>query len=94
VDKAGLFHKIPRIDDTRLEEIFAREVLANLVRKELLSQESAEKITAWRHSGFSVHSKVKAKTRKEAEQVGKYMIRPSLSLERLSLDEKQGKLSY
>lgn len=31
VDKAGLFHKIPRIDDSRLAELFAREVLGFLV---------------------------------------------------------------
>jgi hypothetical protein len=36
VDAAGVFHQIPRIDDVRLAEIFAREVLAMLVRKELL----------------------------------------------------------
>ena len=39
VDEAGVFHMIPRIDDSRLAEIFAREVLADLVRKELLSPE-------------------------------------------------------
>jgi len=48
----------------------------------------------WRHSGFSVHSKVRAETRQEAERVGKYMIRPLLSLERLSLDEREGKVCY
>jgi len=37
VDEAGVFHKIPRIDDSRLAEIFVREVLAMLVRKELWS---------------------------------------------------------
>src|SRR4030042_2446912 len=37
VDKAGEFHKVPRIDDTRLAELFAREVLADLVHKKLLS---------------------------------------------------------
>ncbi|MGQ9471378.1 MAG: hypothetical protein ACUVR0_06780 [Candidatus Aminicenantales bacterium] len=36
----------------------------------------------------SVHRRVRAKTKTEAEQVGKYMIRPFLSLERLSLDER------
>ena len=39
VDEAGLFHKIPRIDDSRLTEVFAREVLADLVGRELLSPE-------------------------------------------------------
>ena len=32
-DEAGVFHQIPRIDDSRLAEVFAREVLAMLVRK-------------------------------------------------------------
>jgi len=48
----------------------------------------------WRHSGFSIHSKVRAQTRKEAERVGKYMIRPLLSLARLSFSEKEGQVSY
>ena len=51
-------------------------------------------MATWRHSGFSVHSKIRAKTRKEAERVGKYMIRSLLSLERLSFSEKEGKVIY
>jgi ribosomal protein S27E len=94
VDEAGVFHKIPRIDDSRLAELFAREVLADLVRKELLSPEWAERLLSWRHTGFNVHSRVRAKTKREAEPVGKYMIRPLLSLERLSLDEKEGQVCY
>jgi hypothetical protein len=94
VDEAGVFHKIPRIDDWRLAELFAREVLADLIRKELLSAEWAERILAWRHTGFSVHSRVRARTKEEAERVGQYMIRPLLSLQRLSLDEKEGKVCY
>jgi len=39
-----------------------------------------EKIAGWHHSGFSVNSKVKAKTMEEAERVVKYMIRPLLYL--------------
>jgi hypothetical protein len=46
---------VVRIDDLRLAEIFAREVLAMLVRKELLSPEWAERILSWPHSGFNVH---------------------------------------
>jgi hypothetical protein len=94
VDEAGVFHKVPRIDDSRLASLFAREVLSDLVRKELLSPEWAERLLSWRHTGFSVHSRVRAKTKLEAEGVGKYMIRPLLSLERLSLDEKPGNLCY
>ena len=50
VDEAGVFHKIPRIDDSRLAEIFAREVLGMLVRKELLNSEWAERILSWSHN--------------------------------------------
>ena len=37
LDAAGVFHEIPRIDDARLAELFAREVLSFLVGLELLS---------------------------------------------------------
>ena len=88
MDEAGVFHRIPRLEDSRLTELFAREVLGFLVHKELFSPEWAERLLSWRHTGFSVHSRVRAKTKTEAERVGKYMIRPLLSLERLSLNEK------
>jgi ribosomal protein S27E len=94
VDKAGEFHRVPRIDDTRLAELFAREVLADLVHKKLLSPEWADRLLSWRHTGFNVHSRVRAKTMREAERVGKYMIRPLLSLERLSFDERDGQVGY
>jgi len=53
-----------------------------------------EKILHWRHSGFSVHSQVRAESKSEAERVGKHMIRPLLSLKRLFFDEKEGKVRY
>ena len=94
VDEAGLFHKVPRMDDSRLAELFGREVLGFLVGWELLSPEWAERLLSWRHTGFNVHSRVRARTKTEAERVGKYMIRPLLSLERLSFSEKEGKVCY
>jgi len=94
VDECGVFHKVSRIDDSRLAALLAREVLGFLVHKELLSPEWVERILSWRHTGFSVHSRVRTKTKKEAERVGKYMIRPLLSLERLSFSEKEAKVCY
>ena len=94
MDEAGFFHRVISFDDGRLAALFAREVLGFLVRRELLSQEWAERLLSWRHTGFSVHSRVMAKTKSEAEQVGKYMIRPVLALERLSFLEPEGKVGY
>ena len=94
MDEEGVFHLIPRLDDSQLAEIFAREVLAMLVRKELLNSEWAERILSWPHTGFNVHSLVRTKTKLEAERVGKYMIRPVLALERLTFLEPEGKVGY
>jgi len=94
VDEAGIFHRVSSFDDGRLVEVFAREVLGFLVRRELLSPEWAERLLSWRHTGFSVHSRVRAKTKPEAERVSKYMIRPVLALERLLFLEPEGKIGY
>ena len=94
VDRAGIFHRLPRLDDARLAEIFGREILAFLVSKGLLSPEWAERILSWRHTGFNVHSRVRARTKVEAERVGKYMVRPILALDRLLFLEREGKVGY
>ena len=44
VDKAGLFHRILRIGDPRLAELFARKVLGFLIREEPLSPELADRL--------------------------------------------------
>ena len=69
-----------------------KEILIN--KEELISQALVEKIAGWCHSGFNVHSRVRAQTKKEAERVGKYIIRPLLALERLSFLEREGKVCY
>lgn len=63
-----------------------------LRRHELISENLVEKISGRRHSGFSVPSKVRAQTGEEVERVEKDMIRPLLSVERLSFSEKEGQV--
>jgi hypothetical protein len=59
-----------------------------------VNSEWAERILSWPHTGFNVHSLVRTKTKIEAERVGKYMIRPLVSLERLTFLEPEGKVGY
>ena len=94
MDRAEVFHRISSWDDTRLAEIFAREVLGLLVGRGLLSAEWKERILSWRHSGFNVHSQVRTTSKAEAERVGKYVIRPVLSLERLAFLEGESQVGY
>lgn len=56
-----------------MAEFFKREVFALLLGEELISEALVEKIAGWRHSGFSVHGKVKASTSEEAERVGNFV---------------------
>jgi len=93
-DREGLFHSIFRFNDDLLREIFTREVFSLLLRKQLINLTLIEKILRWRHTDFHVHSKVRATNKQEAERVGKYMIRPILSLKRLYFDEAQGQVIY
>jgi hypothetical protein len=93
-DSEERFHHLAEFQDSLLADFFKHEVFSLLLRQELISEAVVEKIVGWRHSGFSVHSKVKVKTKKEAARVGKYMIRPLLSLERLSLDDREDNVCY
>ena len=75
-------------------EIFTHKVFSLLLRKKLIGLPLVQKILSWRHTGFNVHSQVRAESKSEAETVGKYMIRPLLSLKRLLFDETAGKVRY
>ncbi|MCK4263662.1 MAG: transposase, partial [Candidatus Aminicenantes bacterium] len=93
-DKEGRFHKVSSFNDSLLCRFFTREVFLLLLRKQLINQDLVQKILSWRYTGFNVHSKVRAESKEEAERVGKYMIRPILSLRKLTLDEAQGQVVY
>jgi len=93
-DSELMIHHVASLLDSLLAQLFKREVFALLLGKELISEALVERIEGWRHSGFSVHGKIWAKIRQEAERLEKYMRRPLLSLERLSFEEKEGKVCY
>ena len=93
-DQKGYVHSVSRFNDDLLQEIFTREVFSLLLHKQLINLTLVQKILRWRHTGFHVHSQVRALNKAEAERVGKYAIRPILSLRRLSLNEAQGQVIY
>jgi len=90
----GDFYPAPVFNDATLTRLFAHEVLALLVSRDLISAEIADKILSWRHTGFGVHSKVRATTLEDARRVARYMAKPILALGRLAFDEDQGKVIY
>ncbi len=72
VDEAGVFHRIRRLDDSRLTEVFAREVLAMLVRLELLSPEWAERLLSYLESIARVTSHIPDKGQVMVRYYGLY----------------------
>jgi len=88
------FHPVESLNDALLCQFFTREVFSLLLHHELISLSLVEKILRWRQTGFNLHSKVRATSKEEAERLGKYMIRPILSLKKLSFGETEGKVSY
>jgi hypothetical protein len=90
----GAFQHVSRFHDEVIQEIFTHEVFSMLLRKKLIGLPLVRKILHWRHTGFNVHSQVRAQTKREAERVGKYMIRAVLSFKRLFFDETAGRVRY
>jgi len=86
----GSFHCVPLFHDEVIQEIFTLEVFSMMLRKKLIGLPLMQKILSWRHTGLSVHSKVRSTAKEEAERIGKYMILPLLSLKRLFFDETAG----
>lgn len=94
VSREGAFHKVSCFHDDTIRDLFTHEVFSLLLREKLIGLSLVQKILRWRHTGFNVHSKVRVQTKKEAERVGKYMIRPLLSLKRLFFSVQKGEVSY
>jgi hypothetical protein len=86
-DCDGAFHALPEnLDFSPLEEKFRQGVLAMLVRKQRLTEESREALRSWKHSGFSVNLDVAAPPGDTdgLERIACYLLKPPLSLQRMT----------
>ena len=52
----------------------------------LLTEERTELLLSWRHTGFSVHTRVRVEPEDQGavERLARYILRPPISLERMS----------
>jgi hypothetical protein len=92
----GAFTALPPIPRKLLEASFRKGVLDLLRREGLLSALLAERMLAWRHTGFSVHNAVRVHARNAAgrRRLAQYMLRVSFSLEKLSYEPVSGIVIY
>ena len=87
-DADGGFTVLAPIPSKVLEPWFRAEVLALLRCEGMVSEVLAEKMLAWRHTGFSAHNSVRVRARDAAgrRRLAQYMLRAPFSLEKMSYD--------
>ena len=87
----GRWVPVPYLDALATERLFRHKVLSFLKQEGLISEERIELLLSWRHSGFSVDMSVKVEPEDEkaVERVARYILRPPLSLERLTWDGQE-----
>ena len=90
----GTFFMLPPVPHRLLERRFRDEVLALLLREGEISKDLVQRITAWRHTGFSVHNGVKVRDAAGRQRLAQYMLRAPFSLETMKYDERTGMVLY
>jgi hypothetical protein len=89
-DRAGVWHPVPYVDTYAAELLFRQKVISFLVAEDLLNGARIELLNSWKcgHTGFSAHNAVtvQADDHDGIERLARYLLRPPLSLERLSLE--------
>jgi Putative transposase len=93
---SGEWIPVPYVDEGAAERLFRHKVLALLRRRGLLSQERIELLLSWRRSGFSVHNRVYVPPgdSRGLEALVRYMMRPPVSLSRLSFTPGSHEVVY
>ncbi|MBF0548691.1 MAG: transposase [Candidatus Riflebacteria bacterium] len=84
------------LDCEKLEELFRIKLFQLLLDKEKISQEMVNNLTTWRHSGFHVYcgEPIAPENETSMENLGRYIIRASISQERMTYMDQEGKIVY
>jgi len=92
----GEWVPVPFVDGEAAALVLRHSVFRFLQAEGLLSQGRTRLLLSWRHSGFSVHTSVTVPPddRDGLERLARYLLRPSVSLERLRVDEDAQAIAY
>jgi hypothetical protein len=76
------------VDERSAELLFRHKVIRLRQRVGLLSEERTELLLSWRHTGFSVHNRVRVEPEDQpaVERLARHIMRPPISLERMMWD--------
>jgi len=73
------------VDEHAAELLYRHKVMRLLQEEGLLTEERTQLLLSWRHSGFSVHNRVRVEPEDghAVERLARYIMRPPISLERI-----------
>jgi len=73
------------VDEHAAEMLYRHKVMRLLQEEWLLTEERTELLLSWRHTGFSVHNRVRVEPEDghAVERLARYIMRPPISLERI-----------
>ncbi|MBD3870919.1 MAG: transposase [Acidobacteria bacterium] len=73
------------VDEHAAELLYRHKVMRMLQEEGLLTEERTELLLSWRHTGFSVHNRVRVEPEDgpAVERLARYIMRPPISLERM-----------
>jgi hypothetical protein len=93
--KGGEWIPVAFVDERSAELLFRHKAMRLLQDEGLLSEERARLLLSWRHTGFSVHNRVRVEPEdgEAVERLARYIMRPPISLERMSWDG-EGEVRY
>ena len=86
---------IAYVDENAAELLYRHKVMRMLQGEGLLAEERTELLLSWRHTGFSVHNRVRVEPEDgpAVERLARYIMRPPISLERIGWNE-DGEVRY
>src|SRR3972149_9298015 len=92
----GTFHAMEILSPSVIMEIFQHKVFRMLLKEGLITEERVRMILSWRHTGFHVHNegRVVANDTEGRKRLARYLIRPPVSLERLTYDRENQQVLY
>jgi len=92
----GTFYVMKDVDLKPLEELFRAQVFKMLKKEGKITNEIINKLSTWKHSGFSVDNGVRIKKddREGREAIVQYMARNVFSAQNITYIEKTGKVIY
>jgi hypothetical protein len=76
---------VPYVDEHSAELLFRHKVMRLLQGEGYLSEEGTALLLSWRHTGFSVHNRMRVEPEDQSavERLARYIMRPPISLKRM-----------